>query len=1066
MKRKIELLLAFLLLSISCAFAQKLTVKGTVLDETGQSIIGATVREKGVETNGASTDLDGHFTLTVNQGATIIVSYVGYKTQEVKAAPQLTIKMAPDNELLDEVIVVAFGTAKKSAFTGSAVQVESGDLEKRQVTNITQALTGKVPGVRITSGDNQPGMTASMQIRGIGSFSASNSPLYVVDGVPYDGDVSAINPQDIASVSILKDAASAALYGARGANGVVMLTTKSGSRSQDRMHISFEARYGVNSRAVGDYDVISDPKVYAAKYFESLYNYNIIKEGATDQSAYAAAVDTYFSDNPKTGNLKYHPFTFPNAQRPFVIQPDGTFVMDPGATIGSYYTGADGKKYWLQPDDWQDIVFSNNPRQEYNISLSGSSKNANYFMSAGYLNDKGYTVASGFERFTARLKGDYNPMTWLKMGGNIGLTNYTSNTLGNTDESGHSGNIFAVTNFIAPIYPMYVRGEDKQIVEDDWGHQIYDYGNGTYPGLTRPFLSLANPLGNNMLDKHDHKCDMVSARGYVDFLPLEGLKLTFNVGFDTDNTYSTDVRNPFFGQFADGGGSVDKDFYRSHALNLQQLANYVKSFGKHNLALLAGHEYYMRRSYTFYGGKQNMYLPDNVEIDGAIKSPKVGSYRSEYGTEGYLARVQYDYDNKYFASASYRRDASSRFAKGHRWGNFWSVGGSWILSKEAWMESTQSWLDMLKLKVSYGVQGNDAIGSFGYTDRYVLKNANDKPSIEFDRKGNENITWETSYNLNAGVEFSLFGERLSGGLDVYSREVTDMLFWRSVARSGGYGGYYDNIGTMRNVGVDFNLNGVVLKTDKVDWSLFVNGGHFRNEIMKLPPEWEAVEDGYRDGSRVYKVGGSLYDRAYAHYLGVNDQGQSTWEIIDPKTNEKTSTTDPTKAMEKENRHVYTDLAPVLTGGFGTSVNAYGFDLSVTLTYQLGGRVIDGVYQDLMHGGTAADAGHNWHKDILNSWTPKRTSSDIPMVQYGGKYFNSTSDRFLTSRDYLALDNITLGYSLPSKWLESLNMSSARIYFVADNVALLSARQGFDPRFGGGVGYKAVRSVSGGLRVTF
>ena len=1067
MKSKILMLSFLLAMAVGTALGQTINVKGVVVDEFNEPILGASVRLKRDASKGANSDINGAFTLQAKQGELLVVSYVGYKTQEVKAASQLRIKMMPDAELLDEVIVVAFGTAKKSAFTGSAVQVGSEDLEKRQVSNVTQALAGKVPGIRVSSGNNQPGMTASISIRGVGSFSAGGGPLYVVDGVPYDGDISAINPQDIASTSILKDAASAALYGARGANGVIMITTKSGSKGKDRLNVTFEARYGVNSRAVGDYDVIKDPKMYAAKHFEALYNNQMSKKGATSASAYEAAVADYFNPDTKAGtSLIYHPFTYADKANPFILQPNGSFVMDPATTIGGMYNAPDGKKYWLTPDDWSKEIFQSKPRQEYNLSISGASDKATYYMSAGYLNDQGYTVGSSFDRFTARIRTDFTPFKWWKLGANLGMTNYTSKYLGLTSESRSSGNIFALTNFIAPIFPMYVRGEDKQIVIDKWGNQVYDFGNLTYPGLQRPYLAIANPYAVNKLDVSNNKADIISARGYMDFNLMEGLKATINVGYDSDNTYSTTINNVYYGQFANYGGIASKDFSRQRSINAQQLLTYLTSFGRHNLDLLAGHEFYYRKSEYFSGSKENMYSPDNTEINGAISKPSVSSSRSEYATEGFLGRIQYDYDSKYFASASYRRDASSRFAKQHRWGNFWSVGASWLLSREAFMSGAQSWLDMLKLKVSYGVQGNDAIGSFRYMDLYSLSNSNDQLATAFSTKGNPNLTWETSHNLNTGIEFSLFEERLSGGLDFYIREVTDMLFWRTTPRSAGYGGYYDNIGSMKNTGIDFSLNGVVLKTKDLRWDLFVNGGWFVNRLTKLPAEWEAVEGGYRSGSSVYRIGGSIYDRAYAKFLGVNENGVSEWQTYDKKKNEYGKTTDPNVAQEKENRVIYENVAPVLTGGLGTNLQWKGLDFSVTMTYALGGMMYDATYQSLMHGGAGGSVGTNWHKDILNSWTPENKGSNIPMVNFGGKYFNSSSDRFLISRDYLAIDNITLGYTMPKAWLDPLNVSSLRVYVVADNLALFSARKGLDPRFGSGVGFKAIRSISGGLRLTF
>ena len=1079
MLKRLLLFLSLCLLTIGTAAGQNITVKGTVLDENSEPIIGATVRLKDDATKGALTDIDGRFTLQVRQGQILLVTFVGYKNLEVAAAPNLTIRLEPENQLLEEVMVVAFGTAKKAAFTGSAVEVDNKELEKRQVSNVTAALTGKVPGITVTNGNNQPGTTSSITIRGIGSFSAGTGPLYVVDGVPFDGDISTINPQDIQSTTVLKDAASAALYGARGANGVIIITTKNGARSGGKMNITFDARYGTNAREIGDYDVMKDPKIYAAKYFEGIYNYwrDLTGEDGSKvftnaDDVYKAAVGTYFGVPDDSGkaqaSLVYHPFTYADKANPFIRQADGSFVMDPKTTVGGLYTDPQGKDYWLQPDDWSEYIFSTNPRQEYNLSISGANEKANYYMSAGFLDDKGYTVGSGFQRFTARLRSDFTPYKWIKMGGNLGYTYTNYNQISNTTEGGNSGNIFAMTNFMAPLFPMYVRDGDGNIMIDKWGNEIYDYGNQTYPGLQRPYLAIANPLANNILDYHDAKADVLSGRGYMDFTFVEGLKLTLNVGYDSDNTYGTDVNNPYYGQFAGQGGIITKWYSRTHSFNTQQLLTYTKSFGKNNFDILAGHEFYRYKYEYFYGWKNGIYNPENTELEGALFEPMTGSTHSEYSTEGYLGRFQYDYDNTYFLSASYRRDASSRFAPDHRWGNFWSVGASWLISSEDFMAGAKNWLDLLKVKVSYGMQGNDAVGSFRYMDLYTLaKSGETGYAVNFSDKGNENLTWETSGNFNAGIEFSLFKERLSGGVDFYIREVSDMLFWQPAPRSAGYSGYYANIGSMKNTGVDFNLKAVFLKTKNFYWDIYVNGGYFKNTLTKLPAEWEADELGYRSGNSVYKVGGSIYDIALAHYLGVNEKGEPTWEFSDPETGEKSVTTKPSEGQQKQSRWIFTDVAPKINGGFGTNIEFFGIDLSASLTYALGGRRIDSTYQSLMHDGASGEAGSNWHMDILNSWTPENTNTDIPQISWGGKgYANATSDRFLISRDYLSIDNVTVGYTIPKQWLSKAGISSLRIYFAGDNLYVFSARKGYDPRFGGGVGYKAIRSLSGGLKLTF
>ncbi len=1075
MKRKLSMFLTLFFLCAGFAMAQnQVQVQGTVVDEQGESVIGASVQIKGT-TDGTITDINGKFTLSAPANGMLIVSYVGMETLEVAVSPKIRIILTTDTEMLEEVIVVAFGKAKKSAFTGSAAVVSNKDLEKLQVSNVTQALAGKAPGLTVSSGNNQPGMSASVQIRGVGSFSAGRGPLYVVDGVPYDGDISAINQQDIENISILKDAASAALYGARGANGVVMITTKSGTKGKEKMVISVEARYGYNSRAVPDYDVMKDPGMYASKYFEGLYNSNMKKEGTLPEDALESAYKTYFTKNPKEASLVYHPFTIPEGEQLFV-QDGRVFSLNPNVSIGRMLTGPKGEKFWLQPDNWTDEVFDPNARQEYNLSISGASDKANYYMSAGFLDDKGYIVSSGFKRFTSRLRGDYSPAKWLKIGANLAFTKYDSNTLSNTTEGSNSGNIFAMTTYIAPIYPLYVRGEDKNIIVDKFGNQVYDFGTKEYPGLTRPYLSISNPMALYKLDTRRAEAEIISAKGYVDFNILEGLKFTLNVGYDTDNTLKLNKRNVYYGQFAGYGGIISRTFERTSAINTQQLLTYNHSFNKHNFDFLVGHEFYKRKIYYMWSSKENMYNPDNTEVSGAILKPDNGSYMGfydsdgefvgPYATDGYLGRILYDYDNKYFFSASYRRDASSRFSKDNRLGNFWSLGASWLISSEKFM-SDYNQINLLKLKASFGMQGNDAIGSFRYEDLYQLKNSNDQLAIMFYSKGNSNITWETSKNFNVGIEWGLFRNRITGSFDVYSREVTDMLFQRKVPSSAGYSSYFDNIGAMRNTGFDFEIIGQIINNKDLLWSLSLNGGHYKNKLTKLPPEWEALEDGYRDGTAIYRVNGSISDRAYPHYLGVNDKGKPKWQTYDKEKNEYGETTDYNVAVEKENRKIYTNITPVLNGGISSNIEYKGFDFSVSMTYSLGGKLYDGSYARLMHGGEGGrNSGQNWHKDILNSWRPDNTNTDIPMVDYSGEWADAVSDRFLTSRSYFAFNNITLGYTFPKSLTNRMLLGSLRIYVVGDNIGLISARKGLDPRFQYSVGYQAIRTISGGLKLTF
>ena len=900
------------------------------------------------------------------------------------------------------------------------------------------------------------------------SFSASNDPLYVVDGVPFEGDISSINPADVESTVLLKDAASAALYGARAANGVVMITTKNGAnaKSAGMMNVNVTAKVGYNFRGIPDYDKITDPKQYAEKYYEAVYNFASFDDRFKDK---APAVTNSIFFSPDDG-INYFPFSLgddklgiPNPKSGWFTQrDDGTWAMNPNATIGRMYENEKTKeKYWMQPDDWNKEAYKPNMRQEYTVSLSGRADKANYFFSAGYLNDKGYTIASDYTRFTTRLRGDYKAKSWLNLGGNISYTGYQSNMLDNTESGGDSGNIFAMTNYAAPIYPIYVRDENKKIKYNRWGKIEYDFGSGQFPLPQRPYLSWANPLAQNTYDINDNVANIVGVRGNVDFLIPYNFRITLNVGYDVDNTYSTAVTNPFYGQYAASGGSVNKEFKRNQTLNLQQLLSWNQSYGKHSIDVLLGHEYYDRDAQLLNGSRAGLFHYDTRELSGALGPHRNTSTRSRYRVEGFLGRAQYDFAEKYFLTLSFRRDGSSRFAEKNRWGNFGSVGASWMLSSESFMESTRSFLDLLKLKASYGIQGNDNIGvNFAYTDLYRYSEQAGKHGAQFYSRGNPDITWETSVNINGGVDFAFFKHRLTGNIEVYHRSVTDMLFELTVPASSGYSSFWANVGAMSNFGFDFELRGVPYRSKDIEWSVYLNGGMVKNTINKLPDEWKLdKKHGYLKGNLVYKEGGSYGDLMLPKYAGVDENGVSQWYLADGK-----KTTNYPLASQTANRHLFANLSPKIRGGFGTSVDFFGFDFNAAFSYSLGGKLRDGAYQNLMHGGY--DNGSAMHKDLLNAWTPKKTNTDVPRMDIGKPYSASTSDRFLTSRTYLAIDNLTLGYTFKKEWLDKIGVGSLRVYAVADNVWLFSARKGFDPRFGGGVGYKAIRTISVGLNLTF
>ncbi|WP_333558877.1 TonB-dependent receptor [Phocaeicola plebeius] len=992
-----------------------------------------------------------------SSAGTLVISFIGMQSQEVKIKPNVKVVLTSDSEQLEEVMVVAYGTAKKSAFTGSAATIKNEKITSRQTSNVTNALAGQVAGVQTTSSTGQPGKDATVRIRGIGSISASNTPLYVVDGVPYDGEISAISTSDIESMTVLKDAASNALYGARGANGVILITTKRGKTGDAR--VTFDAKWGVNKRGIPSYETVSDPGKFYEMAYSAIYNADLKGYAAAGDlaSANAYANKTMLSSS----YLGYQVFTVPNGEQ--LIGMDGK--LNPNATLG-YSDGT----YYYKPDNWSDELFENNLRQEYNLSVSGANDKMNYYMSAGYLDDQGIVPNSGFQRYSARLKADYQVKPWLKMSGNISFTHYDSREQ-DTESGTSNANAFYAANIMGAIYPMYIRDAEGNIMIDNRGFQRYDYGSDTN-FQRKNVIPNANPLASYMLDLMKYSGDVVSGKWSADIDIWGGIKAKINIGIDANNVRSTDLVNPFYGQYSETsgvGGIVSVSTQRTFSTNQQYLLTYNKTFNHiHNLDVLAGHENYNYKYQYLYGSREKIYNPNLPELNNGIMNQSNASYSQSYATEGWLFRVQYDYDGKYFGSASYRRDGSSAFHPDNRWGNFWSVGAGWLMNKESFLEN-QNWIDMLKFKISYGLQGNDNLLYMNgyrnyqpYMDQYTLTNNNSDFATTLYYKGNQDITWETSHSFNTGFDFAFWKGKLSGSIEYFSRKTTDMLYFKPVASSMGYSRFPENVGSMINRGVELDLNSNIFDTKDLTWDINFNLTHFKNKVLELAPE---LNGQLIDGSRIYREGESMYQLYLPKYAGVDPEtGESLWALTEP--NEKGETTTTSYSEASSHRFMTGDILPKVYGGFGTSLTFKGFDFSIAFAYQLGGRILDYTYQSLM----STDAqGSAWHVDMLNAWTPENKNTNVPRMNVNDIYVSYSSDRWLTSSNYLSLQNITFGYTLPKNWTRKLQVEGVRLYFVADNVALLTARKGLDPRQGYVASdnvYSPIRTISGGISLNF
>ena len=636
------------------------------------------------------------------------------------------------------------------------------------------------------------------------------------------------------------------------------------------------------------------------------------------------------------------------------------------------------------------------------------------------------------------------------------------------------------------------------------GNPQYDYGRPgqDYPN-PRAFLKTGNPIGGNLYNDVNHIGNQLNATGTVDIKFTDWLRFNSTNTVTWGHTNSSDYESQLYGPKVGVNGEIKKEQDDTYRQNYVQTLNFNKQFGVHTVSAVVGHEWYDTKTTYLTATAQGLFSPEIKEINAAANQQyKSGSYTNEYNVEGWFARALYNYDERYFADASFRRDASSRFAKENRWGSFWSVGAGWLINKEKFFKA--KWVDQLKLKVSLGQTGNDGIRSWSYTDLYTLSPSSPtQMTPSFYRIGNSDITWETTTSLNVGVDFALFKNRLTGSLEVYNKKTTDLLFWLSVPESLGARGYYGNAGDKRSTGVELTLNGDIIRTKDLTWSVNFNIAHNKEKILKLPENKIAVNGGFAETwipvasdaangtvQMWYAEGGSLYCPFMYSYAGVNEKGEALYWYdaeLSPAggkvdENGKLITNNTSKAGQNKSgtttkigeatRYAGKSMLPKAYGGFGTTLTAYGFDVNLNFDYQLGGKIYDRQYANYMSNWVDnGDAGSAFHKDLLKSWTPNNTSSDIPRFQFGDQYTVATCDRFLASAAYLNFQSFSVGYTLPKNLVSRFGVSKVRLYATGENLCFWSARKGLDPRYDYGstealAAYSLMRTIMGGVQVSF
>ena len=928
--------------------------------------------------------------------------------------------MKSDSEVLDEVMVVAYGTAKKSSFTGSASTIDNKKLESRPITNVTKGLEGQATGVLTTSGSGQPGESASIVIRGYGSINASSSPLYVVDGIPYNGTLSSINPADIESMTILKDASAGALYGARGANGVVMITTKQGK--EGKTNVTWRSTVGWSSRALDEYDMV-DQKEFVQLTYEALRNGYIFQNGYSWADGEAAARASL--SNTLGGEL-YNPFK--NYTWDEIINPETGMVQ------------ADAVSAWNE--NWMDALQKDNAfRHEHQLSLSGGTEKTKYMFSLGYVNEDGILVTTGFQRYNARANITSTVTDWFKANLNTALTHSMMNF---SDYSGSStSNVWYSAQFASPLFPMYVKDMDGNNVLDENGKPQLDYGENGRPGSYTDY----NPLGGLVDDKADVRNDVASLRTGMtfgsdndNFGVFKGLKLSVNFGMDYRNLSQKSYMNMYHGNQAAAGGLLMKYNTRMQSYTFNQLLTWSRSFGLHNFDVLAGHEFYAYEYQYLSAGKTNL-VDGILELRPGTTLYNADSYTDNYRIESWLGRFNYNYDEKYYFDASFRTDGSSRFYKDNRWGKFWSVGGNWRVSKEAFMEDVE-WVNNLSVKVSYGQQGNDDLGSYyAWQSLYNLSWSNSAQiggmvsTLE-----NKKVTWEKNNNFNVGFEASLFDSRLSINAEYYNKKTTDMLLSYPMATSTGFNGYNANVGDMRNSGFEFEIKGTPIKTNDFTWNISWMGSTVKNKVLKLTAESPEIISGIYS----IKEGQEINTFYMAKSAGVDPAtGAQLYWVYDKDENgniiNERISSDYSKAANS--KYYLGSRIPTLYGSLATDFSWKGFDLNILTTYSIGGKIYDSLYAGSMNN---MYYNSGWNKHAMRRWQKPGDITDVPRIEVAGSY--ATNDRFLVDASYFAIKNITLGYTLPKSWLNKVNMNSVRVFASVDNLALFTHLQGMDPQY--------------------
>ncbi len=1049
-----------LMLICSVSFAQS-GVAGKVTSADGQPVPFAGVVVKGTM-NGVATADDGSYVIqNVPSNATLVFSSIGYADQEiaVNGRARIDVVLEPDTESLEEVMVVAYGTAKKSSFTGSAASLGKDKFEMRPVTGVTNALAGTTAGVQVSTANGMPGSAPTIRIRGIGSYYASNNPLIVLDGMPYDNDISSINPNDIESVTVLKDASSTALYGARAANGVVMINTKKGRT--DVLSVTASYNVGFTNRQTRDYETLDTPE-YMQMYWEAARNANLY-------NGYSLSEANAMSGGQLLTGMGYNAY---NTTADKLFDPSTGAVL-PGNSI-----------VWSDDLDWRKYVERTGIRHDANLSISGGSAKSDYYTSIGYTNEEGYWVGSSLTRYSINSNVNSQITKWLKVGTSINGS-VKEREGEQTEASGNNTNPFRFIRYVGNIYPVHVHYANGDYYLEN-GEKVYDFGIGydLPDGTTAPkrdYMTAYNHAAEAQKIYDGYRRLTLNAKAYAEITFLKDFKFAVNVGLGEDGNFrhSADV---VFAEKQNEGTST-KSEYNTTTWTFNQILSYNKDFGKHHVDAMIGHESYdYSYFYTTTAKKGQIVKGDNYELANFTEINSLpNSYSHSYAVEGYLSRVNYDYDNKYFASASFRRDGSSRFYQDVRWGNFWSVGAGWRIDREAFMDAA-NWVDLLKLRLSYGSVGNDDVGEYYPWMAAYSKSKSVYPAYTQTSLGSTSLTWETSANFDAAIEWGLWKGKFNGEFEFFNRQSSNLLFDIPLPLSAGIDSQLRNSGTMYNRGFEFTFDVDVLQRRNFDWRINGNLTFLKNKITKLPV------DPFNSSPHRIEEGHPIYEFYLRQWMGVNpengycmykadlDNADIVWE--DGELYEHNGVK-VTENIEHAVRDWSGNSMPPFVGGLGMEFRVHRFTFTWSSYFQLGGKFYDSTYASLMTATTGSSSSPGYHKihvDALNRWQKTGDITDVPRFTGDTDSKNtdaSSSTRWLTSSSMFELTNFSLSYDLPVKVCSYVGIKGAKVYCSGDNMYLLAARRGMFPRRNTYSGYDGnsdiylpARTISFGAKLNF